>query len=88
MVAINKETAMIELDKLECEESGQVCFINGQFEHGSYDHQDMYGNNGHLAALDNTRDLIKDLRELTGNEPMVWEEIRAWYDPKINMRNM
>ena len=78
---------MNELEILEDAEAGQLCFINGQFDNGNYDHRDMYGTDGHLETLDNTRDEIQSLREDLCLTPKEWEEVRAWHDPATNLRN-
>jgi len=80
---------MYKLEQLENEEAEQLDFINGQFENGNYDMQDMYGSNGHLEALDKTRGDIQDLREDMCLTPKEWEEVRNWYDPAITfMKNL
>lgn len=75
------------LEKLEDSESSQICFVNGQFQNGNYDLQDMYGERGHLETLDNTRGKIQALREDLCMTPKEWEEIRNWHDPSYAMVN-
>tara|TARA_R110002153_G_scaffold36023_7_gene106876 strand:+ start:8014 stop:8295 length:282 start_codon:yes stop_codon:yes gene_type:complete len=72
---------------LENSESSQICFINEQFKHENFSHNDMYSELGRLATLDDTRDKIKVLREFLDMDPKVWKEIHNGHAHSYSMTN-
>ena len=65
----------MSLQDLEKQEEDSFIFISGQLEDGRYDHEDIYGDHGHVAKLEAIRDMIDQKRAAQGMAN------RRWFDP-------